>query len=69
MKSVVNIDEYNELKRDFEVLTGNHREITHLVLFKVIKFKYDRNLKNNFYILFIALYNSDMFYDQIFCCK
>jgi len=35
MKNVVNIEEYKILKNDFEVLTAKHREILHLVLFKV----------------------------------
>lgn len=35
MKNVVDIEEYKILKNDFEVLTVKHREILHLVLFKV----------------------------------
>jgi len=35
MKNVVDISEYKTLKNDFEVLTAKHREILHLVLFKV----------------------------------
>lgn len=35
MKNVVDINEYKTLKQEFEVLTGKHREILHLVLFKV----------------------------------
>lgn len=37
MKNVIDISEYNVLKQEFEILTGKHREILHLVLFKVIK--------------------------------
>lgn len=35
MKNVINISEYKVLKQDFETLTAKHREILHLVLFKV----------------------------------
>jgi len=35
MKNMVDINEYKVLKHDFEVLTIKHRQILHLVLFKV----------------------------------
>jgi len=35
MKNVIDLSEYKILKNDFEVLTAKHREILHLVLFKV----------------------------------
>jgi len=35
MKNVVDISEYKVLKHDFEALTIKHRQILHLVLFKV----------------------------------
>lgn len=35
MNNVVDINEYKILKQDFEVLTIKHRQILHLVLFKV----------------------------------
>lgn len=44
MKNVINISEYEVLKQDFEILTGKHREILHLVLFKVIKKLFLKNI-------------------------
>lgn len=35
MKNSVDINDYKILKHDFEILTIKHREIMHLVLFKV----------------------------------
>lgn len=39
MKNMVDINEYKTLKQEFDVLTAKHREILHLVLFKVFIIK------------------------------
>lgn len=40
LKNVVDINEHKQLKHDFEALTAKHREILHLVLFKVFYINY-----------------------------
>lgn len=37
MPNLIDIKEYEILKHDFEALTAKHREVLHLVLFKVLK--------------------------------
>lgn len=39
MKNVIDINEYKALKQDFEILTFKHREMMHLILFKVFNYK------------------------------
>lgn len=53
MKNVVDISEYIILKHDFETLTIKHRQILHLVLFKVFN-----NIKfmNNFMVRYTNVF-------------
>lgn len=48
MKNAIDVYEYKELKHDIEILTAKHREVLHLVLFKVfiVKSRVSNNLIN-----------------------